>query len=157
MTNKLDLSPLCLRARNLFSENRVDDALGIYDDILKIDPDCATARADRGTIYAMMKQFDFALSDLQLALNLGYVDESIYNTMATIYLEKNQLQQSLFYFSKAIELNSDSLLSYYNRSSTHYALGEKTAAIIDLEKCLTLNPDEATKKLINEKIAFLKK
>ncbi|KAB8053540.1 tetratricopeptide repeat protein [Janthinobacterium sp. FT14W] len=145
---KPDLSPFCMRARGFISQGRIDDALGMYDDVLQVDSTNAMAYADRGTAYAMLKKFDLALIDLERAIALGYVDASTYGTVATIYFELKRYEDSLDNFAKAIELDSNYLLAYYNRSNVFHELGEIKSAIADLKKCLVLNPDEGTRKLI---------
>ncbi|MNM75530.1 lipoprotein NlpI [compost metagenome] len=145
---KPNLLPFCMRARGLLSQGRIDDALGLYDDVLQVDPTNAMAYADRGTAYAMLKKFDLALVDLEKAIAYGYVDASTYSTVATIYFELKRYEDSLVNFSKSIDLDPNYLLAYYNRSNVFHELGEKKAAIADLEKCLASNPDEDFKKLI---------
>ena len=152
---KVDLTAFSMRARGFVAQGRIDDALGLYADILKIDPDNALAYADRGTAYAMLKKFELALSDLERAFMLGYVDASTYTTVATIYFEMKQFQNALKYFAKAIELNPSYPLTYYNRSSVLLELGHNKAAISDLEKCLEFSPEEDFKQLIVRRLNFL--
>ena len=154
--NNLDLSPFCMRARGFLSQGRMEDALGLYGDVLKVDPDNVLAHADRGTAYAMAKKFDLALSDLERAFELGYEDASAYSTVATIYFEQKQFQKALWYFANALELDPTYPLAYYNRANVLLELGEKRAAIGDLEKCLQLGPDENFKQLVLRRLNFLK-
>lgn len=115
--NTPDLSPFCRRARMFVSQGRIDDALGLYGDMLEVDPGNAMAYADRGTTYAMIKKFSLALADLEQVFALGYTDASAYCTTATIYFELKQLQKSLHYFLKSIKEDPDYLIAYYNRSN----------------------------------------
>lgn len=153
---KPNLSPFCMRARGFISQGRIDDALGLYEDVLKVDPTNAMAYADRGTAYAMLKKFDLALSDLEQAIALGYVDASTYSTVATIYFELKKFENSLDYFSKVIDLDPGYLLAYYNRSNALHELGENKAAIADLEKCLASNSDEDFKQLVVRRLDFIR-
>ena len=153
---KADLSPFCMRARGFIGQGRIEDALGLYGDVLTLDPNYALAYADRGTAYAMMEKFDLALADLERAVALDYIDASLYSTAATIYFQQKQHQKALAYFTKAIELDPDYTLAYYNRSNTLYEIGEHEAAIADLEKCLTAQPDENFKQLILRRLAFIR-
>ncbi|MCU1738205.1 MULTISPECIES: M48 family metallopeptidase [unclassified Pseudomonas] len=154
--NKIDLSVFCMRARGFLSQGRTDDALGLYGDVIQVDPDNALAYADRGTAYAMLKKFDMALIDLERAFVLGYADALAYSAMATIYFELKRFSDTLKYFAKAIELDPNHPLIYYNRSSVLHALGDNEAAIVDLEKCLGFNPDENFKKMILSRLDLLK-
>lgn len=153
---KPNLSPFCLRARRLLSQGKMDDALGLYEDVLEVDPTNAMAYADRGTAYAMLKKFDLALSDPAQAIAFGYVDASTYSTAATVCFELKKFENSLDYFSKAINLDPSYLLAYYNRSNVWHELGENEAAIADLEKCLASNSDENFKHLVVRRLDFIR-
>ncbi|POA33802.1 MULTISPECIES: tetratricopeptide repeat protein [unclassified Pseudomonas] len=153
---KIDLSVFCMRARVFLSQGRADDALGLYGDVIQVDPDNALAYADRGTVYAMLKRSDMALSDLERAFALGYADASAYSTVATIYLELKRFSDALKYFAKAIELDPNYPLTYYNRSDVFHELGDDRAAVADLKKCLEFNPEENLKKLILSRLGLLR-
>jgi tetratricopeptide (TPR) repeat protein len=153
---KVDFSPFCMRARDLISKGLMEDALGLYGDVIHIDPSNAMAYADRGTAYAMMKKFDLALSDLEKAIELGYQDGSTYSSIATVNFELKRYEKSLEYFAKSIELAPNYAITYYNRSNVYYQVGNNKAAIEDLERCLSFEPDENLKKLINERLGFLR-
>ncbi len=153
---KPDLSPFCMRARGFLAQGRVDDALGLYGDVLQVDTDNAMAYADRGTAYAMLKQFDSALNDLERAISLGYVDASALSTVATIYFEQKKYPQSLEYFSKAIEADPSYAFAYYNRSNVLYELGEKEKALEDLEECLAFQSADDFKLLVAQRAAYIR-
>lgn len=130
----------------------MDDALGLYGDVLQVDPRNALAYADRGTVYAMMKEFDLALDDLEMSILLGHAESAVFCTMATIYFEKKQYRKALDYFSKAIEVDSNNALIYYNRSNVLYEMGDAEAAVADLEVCLGLGPEREFKELITRRL-----
>ena len=106
-------------------------------------------------VLAMAKKFDLALRDLEKAVELGYQDGSAFSTIATINFELKQYDKSLEYFAKSIELAPTYAITYYNRANVYYQTGDRRAAIEDLEKCLSFEPDDALKKLINERLEYL--
>lgn len=152
----IDLAPFCMRARGFISNGKIEDALELYGDVLHVDPDNALAYADRGTAYAMLKEFGLAINDLERAFALGYVDSAAYSTAATIYFELKQFQKALAYFDKAIELDPDYPLTYYNRSNIWRELGNEREAIADLEKCLQFGPEEDFRQLIERRLTSLR-
>ncbi|CAB3772751.1 hypothetical protein B7G54_23160 [Burkholderia puraquae] len=157
MTDKHpDFSPIRMKARGFVSQGRIEDALGLYGDILKIAPEDAATYADRGTTFAMVKKTDLALSDLNRAIELGHTDPSAYCTLATICLEAGSYQQSLDYFDKALKLNPDQPFVYFNRARAYETLGDIRAAIADLERCLTYTPDDALSARIKDRVAQLR-
>lgn len=148
-----DLVPFILKARALVSQGRIDDALKLYEDILKAAPENTVAYADRGTAYAMARKTDLALKDLNRAIALGYSDVSIYCTIGMIYFELNDYQEALGYFEKAIEVKPDYPFTYHNRASVYEALGDFNAAVADLERCLTFGPNDALRKKLKDRIS----
>ena len=52
-----------------------------------------------------------------------------------------RLIQTLPNFTKAIELDPNDALAYYNRGLVHKLLGKKAEAIADFEKCIQLSQD----------------
>ncbi|RQU12354.1 tetratricopeptide repeat protein [Burkholderia cenocepacia] len=157
MTDKNpDFSPMRMRARGFVAQGRIEDALGLYGDILKVAPEDAATYADRGTTFAMIKKTDLALNDLNRAIELGYTDPSAYCTLATIYLEGGAYQKSLDYFDKALKLNPDQPFVYFNRARAYETLGDINASIADLERCLIYNPDDALSAKIKERVAQLR-
>lgn len=154
--NAIDLSPFCMRARGFLAQGRTEDAFDLYGDVLKVDPDNALAYADRGTAYAMLKKFDFALHDLERAFALGYGEASAYSTAGTIYFELKQFDKALGCFAKAVDLDPSYPLTYYNRSSVLVQLGKTQSAIEDLEKCLGFNPGDDLRQLIAKRLNALR-
>jgi len=154
---KLDLAPICMRARSYVARGHVEDALDLYGDVLKVDPDYALAYADRGTVLAMNKQFGPALQDLERAFALGYSDASAFSTAGTICLETGSFNKALSHFAHSLQLNPDYPFTYFNRASVHSAMGNRNAAIEDLEKCLQMGPEDDFKELISQRLASLQK
>jgi tetratricopeptide (TPR) repeat protein len=150
---KPDLRPLCMQARGFAGQGRVDDALNLYGEVLRLDPDNAMAYADRGTVLAMTKQFEPALRDLEQAFRLGYADASAFSTAGTICLETKQYGKALEHYAKAAELNPDYPFTYFNRASVHFALGNKESAIADLETCLSMGGAEDFRQLVLKRMA----
>jgi tetratricopeptide (TPR) repeat protein len=71
-------------------------------------------------------------------------------------VELKQHQKALEYFAQAIAVDPNNALVYYNRSSALHGVGDKQAAIADLEKCLTFNPEERFRQAVSRKLEFLR-
>lgn len=143
-----DLAPVCMRARSFAARGQIEDALDLYGDVLKVDPEFALAYADRGTVLAMIKRFEPAMNDLERAFSLGYADPSAFSTAGTICMETSQHGKALDFFERAIAISPDYPFTYYNRASVHLAMGNRKAAISDLEQCLRMGPEDDFKEVI---------
>lgn len=153
---KPDVAPLILRARHMVGQGRSEDALREYEEILRIRPDLALAYADRGTIHAMRKEFDLAGADFDRAFSLGHRDAAAFSSAATVHMELKDYPRSLVLFAMALELAPTYAFAYYNRSRLLHEMGQNESAVIDLERCLALQPDEAFRKSIQERLDMLR-
>jgi lipoprotein NlpI len=153
---KPDLSPLVMRGRTMVSQGRTDDAIGIYSDVIKIDPNHAMAHADRGTAYAMTSKLDLAKADLEKSFALGYKEPSAFSTAGTVSMQLKDYPKALDYFGKALKLDPKYAFAYYNRSKALHEVGDNKGAVEDLETCLKLKPDDGMKKLVNDRLAMLR-
>ncbi|MCE3602668.1 tetratricopeptide repeat protein [Massilia sp. P8910] len=155
-TQKLDLMPFCLRARAFLAQGRTEDAMGLFNDVIAVDPDNMQGYADRGTAWAMQKQFDLALADLDRAFALGYDEASAYSTAGTICLEQAEYDKALGYFSRAAQLDPQYPYTYYNRANVHYAMGNRAAAVADLETCLHFPGAADFRELVLQRLATVR-
>ncbi len=153
---KPDLTPFCMQARKFASQGRVEDALELYGEVLRLDSENTLARADRGTVFAMNKQFEPALRDLEAAFQHGYAEASAFSTAGTICLETQQFDKALLHYKRAVELNPDYPFTYFNRANVYYALGNKDAAIADLETCLSLGGADDFRQLVFKRMAEIR-
>jgi tetratricopeptide (TPR) repeat protein len=141
--NKKSLDPAqgCARGRALVAKGRMNEALGVYDEVIAFYPKFAQAYAERGTAYATLKQPGKAIADLLLASRLGYTHGTLFMTLGTAYLEQGDFQNALTWLNKAESTSANNPLVYYNRARAHAELGDKAAAISDLNRCLGFGPD----------------
>ncbi|WP_431689006.1 tetratricopeptide repeat protein [Hahella sp. NBU794] len=156
MKIKVDLSPFCVRARNFLSKGQVDDAIDLFGDVIKVDPEFSLAYADRGVTYAMIEKYDLALKDLEKAFSMGYEDASAYSAMATILYQLKDYESSLKYFDLSIKKDPAYPISFYNRSNVFFEMGDMSSAVADLEACLRFNPDEKMKAIIYDRLNLIK-
>lgn len=149
-----DLSGLCFRARALLSKGQVEAAMEIYDGLVEAAPEFALAYADRGTLKAMLKDFDPAIEDLEKAFALGHAESATYATAATVMFQKHDHRKALELFAEAVRLDPENPLIYYNRANVFHAIGDSEKALSDLKECLRFNPDENTRSAIARKLQF---
>jgi tetratricopeptide (TPR) repeat protein len=72
-----------------------------------------------------------------------YLEERGYNKKISRILDTTLMQQSLWFYSKAIKSYPSSHIAYGSRGLTHFRLGEVDHALADYQKALTLCPEDA--------------
>ena len=154
--DKADLKPFVLRARSMVAEGRTEDALREYTEIIRIRPDYAPAYADRGAIHAMRNELDLARADFERSFSLGYQAPAALSSAATVYMQLREYPRSLALFARALQLDPTYSFAYYNRSRVFHEIGQYESAVVDLERCLALQPDEAFRKVIQERLDMLR-
>lgn len=142
----------CERARALAGQGRTDEALDLYDAVVRDFPGFARGYADRGTTHAMLRAYEPALRDLDQAMALGLRDGWLLTTYASVLQALRRHDESLRYFELAIELEPNHPFAYNNRAALHLERGDAAAAIADLERCLALGPDERTRQMLERRL-----
>lgn len=154
--SKPDVAAFVLRARHMVSQGRTEDALGEYAELVRISPDYSLAYADRGTLHAMRNELDLAQADFERAFALGHRECAAFSAAASVYMQLKDYPRALALFAKALELDPTYAFAYYNRSRAFHEIGEYESGIADLERCLALQPDEAFRKSIQQRLDMLR-
>ena len=88
----------------------------LFQNVVDIYPNNAEAREFLATGLMLNGKLDNAIHHLKFAVhNLQYHHSATYELLATCYDEKNEPDTSLYYFDKAIELDSNNFVAYYHR------------------------------------------
>ncbi len=153
---KIDLPTACLKARVLISEGDHEGGLRLLNHVIEYDPEYGMAYVNRGTLYSVLKKYDFALRDLKKAVALGYQHAVIYSTIATILYQLEKYELALKYFAKAVQLDPKNSLSYINRANLYQDMKEYPLAIKDFEMCLMLGIDDNSRKQISDRLEVLR-
>jgi tetratricopeptide (TPR) repeat protein len=102
------------------------------------------AYKERGTAYRELRQFDEAIKNYLKAIDINPDYAQAYNGLAICYDDgKKDFNSALQYYTKAIDLDSQSATYIYNRGACLFANGFKDKAISDLRKADKLGKQEA--------------
>lgn len=126
-----------------FLNEQVNEAEKEFNLAIEMDPTCSYAYFSRGYVQDVLKRFDDALVSFDLSLKYGprYSPCGIYNNQAWCYEQKqNCHEQTLKYYTLAIESNASFVRAYFNRSKVYQELNRYDEAIEDLKKVLKINP-----------------
>ncbi|HEY6173317.1 MAG TPA: tetratricopeptide repeat protein [Kofleriaceae bacterium] len=140
----------------MVSQGRTEDAVREYTEIIRIRPDYALAYADRGTVRAMRNELDLAGADFERSFSLGHHEPAALSAAASVYMQLREYPRSLALFARALELDPTYAFAYYNRSRVFHEMGQYESAVMDLERCLALQPDEAFRRAVQERLDMVR-
>ena len=123
-----------------------DAAIAFISRVIRDYPD-AEAYIIRAEAHLLGENYNAFFQDMDMAILIEpsadlYLKRGIFRLMLERYVDAQ------FDFDHTVKLNPDDPRGYFYRSSTLSALGDPTAALGDLQKCLELNPDKETESAV---------
>jgi tetratricopeptide (TPR) repeat protein len=117
-------------------------ALQYYENVLRIDPNHATAKFARAKLLQDLGKIDEAIHEYELIIASNNQCDICYYNLGAVYLTyKKDKEKALKYFTNAIETNRNYVQAYLARGYTYALLNNKTAAKADYNMCLQLQPN----------------
>jgi tetratricopeptide (TPR) repeat protein len=105
------------------------------------DIELETAYSYRAMTYHEMKDYQNALNDTLILIQLYPSNEIYYFNAAQNYLGLDQYLDALEYFTKTININNKYAWAYYRRSICYMYLDDFIAAKKDLQKAVEIEPN----------------
>jgi tetratricopeptide (TPR) repeat protein len=143
----IDLAPRepearLLRARILQQADRSDEAVADVEAVLEQSPDLPAALELRGLIAAEQRDYPEAIRSFRKLAAKSPDDAVVLSQLGMLYLANKQPREAIRRFTKAIEVDADEFSARRGRSDAAISIGDHTAAVVDLEKALELEPDD---------------
>ena len=110
---------------------------------LRLDQNHLIALELRGELYLLDKNYDSALDIFTRVKELNPNWAVPYFDIASLFMERNELQPALENFNKAIALQSRTPLFYIIRSLAHFKAGDLKSAHEDQDVAIGISPEEA--------------
>ena len=100
----------------------------------------AIALNNRGIAFKAKGDFDHALQDYDMSLQLDPYAANHYNNRGVVYRIKGDLVRAVEEYGKAILLKPDYIAAYYNRALAYRDMGQFDNALADFNSALRVNP-----------------
>lgn len=146
----VDLDPsidnLGFKAGTLYNLKRYDEALKVYDDILKAQPDNMTALFYRAGVFSDTNRFQNAAEDYSHIIDKGAANAETWNGRAWSYFQLSQLNVALADVEKALALKPDYAAALDTRAHIFEAMGERDKAIADYRAALLKDPSNTVSR-----------
>jgi tetratricopeptide (TPR) repeat protein len=108
--------------------------------LIKADPQDATAYLNRGTVQATIGEAGLAMSDLDTAIRLAPSATEAWYDRGTILMHMHRYERAVADFTEAIRLKPDLALAHCNRGFSKYQLGRYDEALADYTRGIELDP-----------------
>lgn len=96
------------------------------------------AYMNRGYAHRLRGDYDLAIADFTIAIELKPDYEFAYGNRANVYLKKGNLELALADINKAIQLKPDIAAAYNDRGLTHRRMGNQDLALADFDTAIKL-------------------
>ena len=143
LENEKKVGELFQMAINLTKEDKILEAIHVYDQLIEISPERHFYYANRGAMKHILKDFSGAIEDYDLAIGLEENVPFVYSNLGKAFLELKQNSQSMMNFEKSIELDVNNSSGYYGRGLCYKKLNKIADALTDFKKAMDLGSKEA--------------
>jgi tetratricopeptide (TPR) repeat protein len=127
----------------LFRAGKVSEAIGHYQQALRINPDYAVAHNNLGFALGQAGKLDEAIAHYQQALRINpdYV-EAHYN-LGMALAQMGKIEEAMAHFEQALRINPDDAEAHNNLGTALARTGKIDEAIAHYEQALRIKPDFA--------------
>ena len=135
-----EVNDLFYEALNAHINNNLDKAIELYSLLIAISPSHYLYN-HRGLVHFSLSQYDKALNDFNVAIEIQPKDTRVYTNRGLTYRMLKEETKALDDFNKSLELNPLWADTFYGRSLTYYDMGDIRSALEDCDKAIALKPD----------------
>ena len=129
------------KARELYQEGELDEAINVYKKAQELDPDDSTIPLMLGIIYEDKELLDKANSYFERARLLSSQKIDFYNSRGMVYFQMGKLDKAVLDTKKALELDSNSAFSHFLLGSIYEMENKITEAILEYQIVSDLDQD----------------
>jgi len=134
---------ICLKLGNtLVKQNRLDEAINLYQTMLHTFPDNPEIYLDLGKAFAQKNDWEQALTAYHRALELNPNHCWSHHELAEVLAAQGKRDEAISSYYRAIETNpSPSFWHYHNLAKVQSGKGEWEQAVLSYGKAIEVNPD----------------
>lgn len=133
---------LVLRARIHQQSGDAEAALADLKEVLDDNPDMAAALELRGLIAAEQEDYALAIRDFRRLVGRNPQDPVLLGQLGLFFLAAKQPAEAIKRFTLALEIDGDNFPCRRGRGDAALSIGDHAAALQDLEKAVSLKPDD---------------
>ncbi len=142
--NPRDLEVTFQRGRLALEKGALDEALRLFQEVVKGDPSHAGAYYWSGVVMARKGQLEQADEFYRKAVEADPYYTRAYNAMGLMYLEAGAESEAMAVFREAIRLNPDDAEAHHGLGLVHMAREDYAAAAEEFVTALENDPEDIT-------------
>jgi len=116
-----------------------DEALKDIDKLISIQPDTALHYILKGQLYYSMEKYSEACSEFDRATSLDPKREDVWGMKASALSKTGKFEEAITSINRGVDLAPDNPVNYYNRACIYCLKGDKSNALADLGKAISMN------------------
>ncbi len=124
-------------------EGRVSDAIGQYEQVLRINPDYAEAHFNLGIALAQTGKIEEAIAHYEQALRINPDYAEAHNNLGTALIRVSKVSEAIAQYEQALRINPDYANVHNNLGIVLAQTGKVEEAIAHYGQALRINPDYA--------------
>jgi len=129
-------------AKICIDEGRIEEAEGLLNQALTIDPEYSDAFTNRGIIYHRRKEMYRAIQNATEAIRWNPLNPSAWNNRGNAFIELKLFDRAAEDFSELVRMNPRGVEGYYGRANTYYLAGKLREALRDIEAVIERSPGD---------------
>lgn len=142
------------KAKIAFVQERYEEAIAAFSEILEENPGFTMAYYSRGTARMKMKDLDGAIEDYSQYIRENDRNEKVFCSRGTAYLGLKRYDEAMEDFNQSIELCGHYPHPYFGRSEIFARMGDKDQARQDWEAGSKLQAQRLQSHLETQGIMF---
>ena len=152
-TNSTLVSEKIQEGNLLINKSRYDDAIKLYDQVLKIDPRSVEALNGKGLAFNKLGRYEDAITWFDNSLKIEPNSAQVLNNKGISLANLDRFEEAITLFDKAIKIDPNFVDALYNKGGALAELGKYDEAAIWTNKALEI--DKTRQNASNSKSQLL--
>ena len=137
----------------LMNESKYEDAIKLYDQVLRIDPTSVEALNGNGLAYNKLGKYEDAITWFDNALKIEPTSAQVLNNKGISLSNLDKFEEAITWFDKAIKIDPNFVDALYNKGGALAELGKYDEAAMWTNKALEI--DKTNHNATNSKSLIL--
>jgi tetratricopeptide (TPR) repeat protein len=130
-------------AHAVLEKGQIDEAIGLYQEAIRLKPDDAGARCNLGVALGQKGQIEEAIRQFREAVRLNPDHADAHANLGAALASKGQIDEAITQFQEAIRLDPVGADAHHKLGAALIWKGQFDEAILQLQEAIRLKPDHA--------------